>query len=84
MKWKLSGGLLDFESRAQVMGILNVTPDSFSDGGKHVGDPAGTREAIGAKAVPIESALSQLVRKSEGVEHAPLQVGLQHRGPRVL
>jgi dihydropteroate synthase len=22
------------------MGILNVTPDSFSDGGKHVGDPA--------------------------------------------
>ena len=32
----------------QVMGILNVTPDSFSDGGKHVGDPAGTREAIGA------------------------------------
>ena len=29
MKWTLSGGLLDFESRAQVMGILNVTPDSF-------------------------------------------------------
>jgi dihydropteroate synthase len=23
----------------QVMGILNMTPDSFSDGGKHVGDP---------------------------------------------
>ncbi|RVT42169.1 dihydropteroate synthase [Sphingobium algorifonticola] len=23
----------------QVMGILNVTPDSFSDGGKHAGDP---------------------------------------------
>ena len=32
----------------QVMGILNVTPDSFSDGGKHVGDPAGTRDAIAA------------------------------------
>src|SRR3954470_20462575 len=25
----------------QVMGILNVTPDSFSDGVHHVGDPAG-------------------------------------------
>lgn len=24
----------------QVMGILNVTPDSFSDGGRHAGDPA--------------------------------------------
>ncbi|WP_370179441.1 dihydropteroate synthase [Alteriqipengyuania sp.] len=32
----------------QVMGILNVTPDSFSDGGKHVGDPAGARDAIAA------------------------------------
>lgn len=25
----------------QVMGILNMTPDSFSDGGKHVGDAEG-------------------------------------------
>jgi dihydropteroate synthase len=28
----------------QVMGILNVTPDSFSDGGKHVGDPAAAAQ----------------------------------------
>ncbi|TGX53470.1 dihydropteroate synthase [Sphingomonas gei] len=28
----------------QVMGILNVTPDSFSDGGRHVGDPAGAAQ----------------------------------------
>jgi dihydropteroate synthase len=26
------------------MGILNVTPDSFSDGGKHVGDPAAAAQ----------------------------------------
>ena len=32
----------------QVMGILNVTPDSFSDGGRHLDDPAGARDAIGA------------------------------------
>lgn len=31
MKWTLSSGVLDFGSRAQVMGILNVTPDSFYD-----------------------------------------------------
>src|SRR5262249_55068918 len=26
---------LDLESRVQVMGVLNVTPDSFSDGGRY-------------------------------------------------
>jgi dihydropteroate synthase len=29
----------------QVMAILNVTPDSFSDGGKHSGDPEGAAAA---------------------------------------
>ncbi|MET0310216.1 MAG: dihydropteroate synthase [Sphingomonas sp.] len=28
-----------------VMGILNLTPDSFSDGGRHVDDPAGATQA---------------------------------------
>ncbi|MCF8706493.1 dihydropteroate synthase [Rhizorhapis sp. SPR117] len=28
-----------------VMGILNMTPDSFSDGGKHMGDPAAAADA---------------------------------------
>jgi dihydropteroate synthase len=28
-----------------VMGILNVTPDSFSDGGRHADDPAGAAQA---------------------------------------
>jgi dihydropteroate synthase len=28
----------------QVMGILNLTPDSFSDGGRHVGDPAAAAQ----------------------------------------
>jgi dihydropteroate synthase len=31
--------------RPQVMAILNVTPDSFSDGGQHVGDPDGASAA---------------------------------------
>jgi dihydropteroate synthase len=29
----------------QVMGILNMTPDSFSDGGRHVGDPEAAAAA---------------------------------------
>src|SRR5574341_257377 len=32
---KLIRSILDIDSRVQVMGVLNVTPDSFSDGGKY-------------------------------------------------
>lgn len=35
MIWKTRRGTLDITHHAQVMGILNVTPDSFSDGGAH-------------------------------------------------
>ncbi|MBC8126358.1 MAG: dihydropteroate synthase [Gloeobacteraceae cyanobacterium ES-bin-144] len=35
MIWKLRRGNLDLSQTALVMGILNVTPDSFSDGGRH-------------------------------------------------
>ena len=36
------GRILDLGSRTHIMGILNVTPDSFSDGGRH----ADTARAI--------------------------------------
>src|SRR5215469_13021730 len=32
--WRLRSRSLELGDRTQVMGILNVTPDSFSDGGK--------------------------------------------------
>ena len=34
MKLFLRDNILDFEQRTHIMGILNVTPDSFSDGGQ--------------------------------------------------
>lgn len=37
MIWKFRNSILDLNHRGQVMGILNVTPDSFSDGGQHNG-----------------------------------------------
>ncbi|RYD18268.1 MAG: dihydropteroate synthase [Verrucomicrobiaceae bacterium] len=37
MIWKTKRGILDISQQARVMGILNVTPDSFSDGGDHLG-----------------------------------------------
>lgn len=38
MIWKIRGRELDLTHRAVVMGIVNVTPDSFSDGGEFL-DP---------------------------------------------
>ncbi len=35
MIWKTRRAVLDLSRRARVMGILNLTPDSFSDGGAH-------------------------------------------------
>ena len=32
--WNFAGRSMDLSSRALIMGVLNVTPDSFSDGGK--------------------------------------------------
>jgi dihydropteroate synthase len=37
MIWKTRRAALDLTRQAQAMGILNVTPDSFSDGGDHFG-----------------------------------------------
>ena len=32
--WKIAGRTVDLSQHALIMGVLNVTPDSFSDGGK--------------------------------------------------
>src|SRR5262245_24664640 len=47
---KLIRSTLDLESRVLVMGALNVTPDSFSDGGKYA-----NLEAAAARAFEIEA-----------------------------
>lgn len=45
MIWRTRRGALDLTRRARVMGILNVTPDSFSDGGSHFGIEAAIAHA---------------------------------------
>jgi dihydropteroate synthase len=32
--WKIAGHVVDLSCHGMIMGVLNVTPDSFSDGGK--------------------------------------------------
>lgn len=36
MQWRTSQRTFDFTRCGAIMGILNVTPDSFSDGGRHL------------------------------------------------
>jgi dihydropteroate synthase len=33
--WKIAGRTIDLSRRGMIMGVLNITPDSFSDGGEH-------------------------------------------------
>jgi dihydropteroate synthase len=47
---------LDLDSRVQVMGVLNVTPDSFSDGGEYI-DPQRAVE----RALEIEAEGAQIL-----------------------
>ncbi len=37
LRWCVGDGAFDCSSRTVVMGVLNVTPDSFSDGGRFLG-----------------------------------------------
>jgi dihydropteroate synthase len=44
--WKLRSRLLEWHDRPLVMGILNVTPDSFSDGGRYLDPEAALDRAL--------------------------------------
>ena len=46
MKLNVADHTFDFSQRTCVMGILNVTPDSFSDGGKYFDEDKAVRRAI--------------------------------------
>jgi dihydropteroate synthase len=45
-QWQLRGHTLDLSTRPAVMGIVNVTPDSFSDGGRFAGAEAAVAHAL--------------------------------------
>jgi dihydropteroate synthase len=45
-EWQVRGRVLDLGRRALVMGIVNVTPDSFSDGGRLAGPAEAVAHAL--------------------------------------
>jgi len=44
--WKINGKVIDLTNRALLMGVLNVTPDSFSDGGEFFATEAAVRHGL--------------------------------------
>ncbi len=44
--WKLKTRLLEWQDRPLLMGVLNVTPDSFSDGGRYFDPEAALDRAL--------------------------------------
>jgi dihydropteroate synthase len=46
MRWQLRTQTLTFDTGPAVMGIVNVTPDSFSDGGRYHSTDAAVQHAI--------------------------------------
>jgi dihydropteroate synthase len=59
-------GKLDFSQGTLVMGILNVTPDSFSDGGAYLAAPEAI--ARGLQLVAQGAAILDVVRSPVGPE----------------
>ena len=45
-RWRLRSRVLELPERPLVMGIVNATPDSFSDGGRHDGEDAAVAHGL--------------------------------------
>ena len=45
-RWKIGEEVLDLTNRAMLMGVLNVTPDSFSDGGEFFAIEAAVKHGL--------------------------------------
>ena len=73
--------MLDYGKKTYIMGILNVTPDSFSDGGKFNSVDEALKHAIkmveeGADIIMVKPAMSYLdiVREARNRYDVPLCV----------
>src|SRR5207247_10695619 len=76
MSWKARGYTLPSQDRVLIMGVLNVTPDSFSDGGRYL-----SVEAAVARAEQIEGEGADLLdlggeSSRPGSQPVPLDVEL--------
>ena len=83
MKWQTSRFLIDL-TQPKIMGIVNVTPDSFSDGGKYASSGSAIKHATkllkeGADILDIGGESSR-----PGAPQVPLEVELSRVLPVVI
>ena len=80
--WRCGRFLFDFTKRTRpiVMGILNTTPDSFSDGGKF----RSVKDAIVQAELMIASGVDLIDIGGESTRPGAVPVGLQEELDRVL
>src|SRR4051812_18606632 len=83
LPWQLPDRVLDLNDRPLVMGIVNATPDSFSDGGRHA--TAETAIAHGLELVRQGADLLDVGGESTrpGAEPVPLEEELRRVVPVV-
>ncbi|MDZ4074890.1 MAG: dihydropteroate synthase [Hylemonella sp.] len=79
MIWQTTRYAIDL-SRPQVMGIVNITPDSFSDGGRH----ASTRAALAHCEQLLQDGADILDLGGESTRPGAVQVPLDEELARVL
>ncbi|MBI2747112.1 MAG: dihydropteroate synthase [Burkholderiales bacterium] len=79
MIWQTTRYAVDL-SRPQVMGIVNITPDSFSDGGRH----ASTRAALAHCEQLLKDGADILDLGGESTRPGAVQVPLDEELARVL
>jgi dihydropteroate synthase len=46
LRWKIGDRIVDLSRRGMIMGVLNVTPDSFSDGGEFFSPDAAIERGV--------------------------------------
>ncbi|MDD5334180.1 MAG: dihydropteroate synthase [Rhodoferax sp.] len=79
MKWNTTRFLVDLTS-PKVMGIVNVTPDSFSDGGQH----ASTAAALGHCEILLKDGADMLDIGGESSRPGAHSIALEEELARVL
>jgi dihydropteroate synthase len=97
-KWELRSRRLALGERTVVMGVLNVTPDSFSDAGRHFSRPKAVAHALamvkdGADIIDIggestrpgsKAGTAGVAAKEELRRVLPVIEELRRRNPKIL
>ncbi len=79
-QWSISGEIKDLSGRGMIMGIVNTTPDSFSDGGKY-----NSRKGALIKAIELETHGASIVDfGGESTRPGAIEVSSEEELERVI